>query len=247
MKTGQLQISIPVYNEAENILGVLKEIERDISAPHRINIIYDFDEDTTIPVVEKYIQEKQLDNIALVKNHYGKGALNAIKTGFEVASEGAILVVMADCSDDLKVVDSMVERINQGYDIICGSRYMKGGRQIGGPKFKGLLSRIAGTSLHLLIGIPTHDISNSFKMYRNSVVKEIKIESTGGFEIGMEILIKAFLKGRKISEVPSTWRDRMAGTSRFKLRKWLPKYIRWYAYAITGRLKKRNRSNSLIS
>lgn len=232
-----LQISIPVYNEADNILGVLEEIKSKVHTPHRINIIYDFDEDNTIPIVNKFIMDRKIPNIDLVKNRHGTGALNAIKTGFETAKDGVVLVAMADSSDDLAVVDTMFNRFSQGYDIVCGSRYMKGGKQIGGPRFKGLLSRIAGISLHLLTGVPTHDISNSFKMYRKDILNNVKIESSGGFEIGMEIVVKAFLKGYKITEVPSTWRHRSAGTSRFELRKWLPKYVRWYLYAVIGKLK----------
>jgi dolichol-phosphate mannosyltransferase len=109
---------------------------------------------------------------------------------------------------------------------------MKGGKQLGGPKFKGTLSRMAGLSLHYLTGIPTHDISNSFKMYTSRVIKSIQIESSGGFELGMEIVCKAFLAGFKITEVPSVWRDRSAGQSRFKLWKWLPHYLRWYFFTL---------------
>jgi len=83
-------------------------------------------------------------NVMLVKNKYGSGALNAIKTGFESIDDGIVLVVMADLSDDLGKVDEMFKKINEGYDIVCGSRYMKGGKQIGGLWFKKLLSRTAG-------------------------------------------------------------------------------------------------------
>ena len=149
-----------------------------------------------------------------------------------------MLVVMGDASDDLTVADAMLEKINQGYDLVCGSRYMKGGRQIGGPWFKKLLSRMAGISLHWLTGMPTHDISNSFKLYRKSVIDSIQIESTGGFEIGMEITVKAFLNGYRVTEVPSTWQDRSEGKSKFKLVAWLPKYIKWYIYAVAGNIKR---------
>jgi hypothetical protein len=115
---------------------------------------------------------------------------------------------------------------------------MKGGRHIGGPRLKKLFSRMAGVTLHLLTGIPTRDISNSFKMYRSSIIKSINIESRGGFEIGMEIVVKSYLKGYKITEVPSVWRDRVAGKSRFKLVKWAPEYLRWYFYALRGVIKK---------
>ena len=230
-----LNIVIPVYNEAENIKNTISEINQRVSTPHKIFIIYDFDEDNTLPVARNLM--KKQNNIELVKNKYGKGVLNAIKTGFENIKEGVILVVMADLSDDLSKVDEMFEKISEGYDIVCGSRYMKGGKQIGGPRFKKLLSRLAGVSLHYLTGIPTHDITNSFKMYTKKVLDDIKIESNGGFELGMEIVIKAFFKGYKITEVPCVWGDRSAGKSRFKLWEWLPKYIYWYLFAISGSLR----------
>ena len=236
MNSQIIWMTIPVYNEADNITSVLDEITSKVASPHHVNIVYDFDEDNTVTAVKIYIKEHESKNINLVKNHYGRGALNAIRTGFDVVADGVILVVMADSSDDLAVVDSMFERIAQGYDIVCGSRYMKGGKQIGGPMFKGFLSRMAGLSLHWLTGMPTHDPTNSFKMYRKNVIKNIKLESSGGFEIGIEIVVKAFLSGYKITEVPSTWRDRTAGQSRFNLRKWLPKYIKWYLYAVRHRL-----------
>lgn len=234
-----LDIIIPVYNEEENIVATLMEIEGKVTTPHRILIIYDFDEDNTIPVAQEYVKETGKGNIDLIKNYYGKGVLSAIKTGFEVAEGKVLLVVMADTSDDLSIVDEMFRKINQGYDIVCGSRYMKGGKQIGGPWLKKTLSRMAGVSLRLFTGIPTHDVTNSFKMYRKSVLKDMQIESDGGFEIGMEIVVKAYLKGCKITEIPSIWRDRIAGESRFKIAKWLPKYIHWYLVALKGRLKKR--------
>lgn len=226
-----LNIIIPVYNEGENILATLTEIKKKISVPVQITVVYDFDEDNTLPALQESIIQDR--NIRLVKNQFGRGALNAIKTGFNSVTEGIILVVMADSSDDLVAVDPMYQKIKDGADIVCGSRYMKGGRQIGGPWFKKLLSRMAGLSLFYLAGIPTHDATNSFKMYRKTVLEAFPIESNGGFELGMEIVIKAHLKGYKISEVPSTWRDRNAGESRFKLFQWLPKYLHWYFLALT--------------
>jgi len=226
-----LCIVIPVYNEGGNIRQTIREIEGKIRTPHDILVVYDFEEDDTLPAVREMIMEG-LSNMRLVRNKYGRGVLNAIKTGFESAGEGAVLVVMADLSDDLAVVDTMFKRMNEGSDIVCGSRYMKGGRQVGGPLFKKMLSRAAGVSLHYLAGLPTRDVTNSFKMYSKEVLDNIRIESGGGFELGMEIVVKAHFMGYKISEVPSTWQDRVAGESRFMLRKWLPKYLHWYFFAI---------------
>ena len=234
-----VNIVIPVYNEGENITNILSDIEAKISTEHHIFIVYDFDEDNTIPAVRKYIDRKSNVSVSLVKNKYGTGVLNAIKTGFGCANDGVILVTMADLSDDLGKVDEMFKKINEGYDIVCGSRYIKGGGQIGGSWFKKFLSRVAGVSLHYLTGIPTHDITNSFKMYTKKVLNEITIESNGGFELGMEIVLKAFAKNYKITEVPSIWCDRSAGKSRFRLWKWLPKYLHWYWYGIKNRFQAR--------
>lgn len=225
-----LDIVIPVYNEGENIGRTLAEIEEKVRTPHRIWIVYDFDEDNTLPAVRRW--NGPGETIRLARNRYGRGVLNAIRTGFDLVEDGAVLVVMADSSDDLAVADAMFAKVNEGYDIVCGSRYMQGGRQIGGPRLKKLLSRAAGISLRYLAGIPTHDVSNSFKMYTTRVLRSVQIESAGGFEIGMEILVKAHAQGSRIAEVPSTWRDRTTGESRFRLWKWLPSYLRWYWFAM---------------
>ena len=140
---------------------------------------------------------------------------------------------MADLSDDIDKIDQMYLMIKKGYDIICASRYMKGGRQIGGPFLKGLFSRLSGTSLYYL-GLPTHDPTNAFKMYRKSIFNTVEIESDGGFEYNLEIIVKAFKKGYKITEIPAVWRDRTEGKSKFELLKWLPKYLRWYWYFLIG-------------
>jgi len=232
-----LHIIIPVYNEGENIAKTLSEIDSKITTPHRILIVYDFDEDNTLPVVNEIARERNAENVFLVKNRYGRGLLNGLKTGFDSTKDGVVLVVMADSSDDMSIVDSMFEKINQGYDIVCGSRHMKGGKQIGGPRLKKLLSMMIGISLHLLTNIPTHDVTNSFKMYRKSVLNDVQVESSGGFEMSMEIAVKAFFEGYKIAEIPSTWQHRVAGKSNFKLLNWSLGYLRWYLYAVEGRFK----------
>lgn len=226
-----LSIVCPVYNEAENIENLFNEIHLKIKTPCEIIVIYDMDDDTTIPVIKR-ISNKYKSNIRLIKNSYGSGVLNAIKTGFDNARERAVLVLMADLSDDLGVVDEMYRLVNdEGYDVVCGSRYMKGGKQIGGPFIKKTMSRLAGLSLHFLTGINTHDPTNSFKMYSKDFIDSVRIESNGGFEVGIELVSKAFVMNKRITEIPSTWRDRISGESRFKLWGWLIKYLKWYFYA----------------
>lgn len=226
-----LDIVIPVYNEDKGILRLFEEIEREIKTPKHVMVVYDFDGDTTVPVVKEHQQDYSF-RIDLVLNMLGRGALNAIKMGMQTATEEMVLVMMADSSDRLNVVDKMCSLVTEGYDLVCGSRYMKDGKQYGGPVLKSLFSRLAGISLHILTRIPTHDCSNSFKLYRNSMLRAIEIESTGGFEIGLEILVKAYTRGYKIAEVPSEWFDREEGTSHFHMWRWMPKYLHWYFYCI---------------
>lgn len=231
----EISIVIPVYNEGENISIAIDKIEKEVTYPHLINIVYDFDDDTTIPVVNK-IQPNYQTKINLVRNKYGRGVLNAIKTGLETAESKFVIVTMADLSDPPSVINEMYKKAEEeNADIVCGSRYMKGGKQIGGPFVKSLMSKCAGLSLYYLAQIPTHDATNSFKLYRKTFLNNMQIESTGGFELGIELVVKAFINGYKICEVPTLWTDRVAGKSNFKLLEWLPSYLKWYFFAFKNR------------
>jgi len=227
-----ISIVVPVFNEAGNILKLFNQISNNISKIKETLIIYDFKEDNTLPVIDANIHQYRNLKIKLVKNDISPGVVNALKVGLNTAEGKYILVLMADLSDDLRIVNKMLEKLNNGCDIVCGSRYMKDGKQIGGNIFKKSLSRLAGISLHALTKIQTHDVTNNFKIYRKSILENIEIESKDGFEIAMEITIKAFKKGYKICEIPSTWQERSDGVSNFKLFKWLPSYIRWYFYCL---------------
>jgi len=224
---------MPVYNEGKVIETTIEQVEKAVKAPHELLIVYDMDEDTTVEPVKKL--HKKYPNVLLVKNIFGRGALNALKTGLEKARGDAVCIMMADLTDDSRVVNAMQEKFGEGYDIVAASRYMKGGHQVGGPFIKQILSRIAGISLHFLVGLPTHDATNSFKLYSKRFLNKTKIEADGGFELGLELTVKAFFSGYNIAEVPTTW-TYSAKESRFYLKKWLPKYLKWYFWAINKKL-----------
>jgi glycosyltransferase involved in cell wall biosynthesis len=228
-----LSLIVPVYNEAENFPALLAEIEHCIPPPFVLYVVYDFDEDTTVPVARKLAEDRPW--IRLIKNRQRRGVVSAIRTGFQEIGTGPALVIMADLSDDLWIVPRMLDLYRRGNRIVCPSRYMRGGRQVGGPHLKRFLSRAAGRSLRLLARFPTHDATNNFRLYDAALVNELGIESTGGFELALELTVKAFHRGVRIAEVPTTWRDRTAGESRFRLMKWLPKYLFWYFYALMPR------------
>ncbi len=233
MRDTTLHIIVPVFNEDKNFPKTYHAIREHLGPKPRIIVVYDFDEDTTVPVVRKLAEQD--DSLTLLRNTLGRGPANALRAGFNSVHSGPVLVVMADLSDDLKDAPMMMELYRKGADIVCGSRYMRGGHQIGGPFVKRTLSRLAGLSLHYVRGIPTHDITNNFKLYDSQLFRDVTIESEMGFSIAMEITVKAFLMGKKITEVPTTWRDRTEGEARFKLFKWLPQYLHWYFLAFRPR------------
>lgn len=228
-----LHIVVPVYNEAENF-PALRSALQTIRSPFEVFVIYDFDQDNTIPAVERAIEEGDR-RFHLVKNTVGPGVVGALQTGFKLASRGPVLVVMGDVSDDLDKVNQMISLYDQGYHLVAPSRYMPGGRVLGGAPLKRTLSKLAGLTLHWFRGLPTCDATNSFKLYDAEMLNALHLESRGGFEISLEITVKAFLAGYRITELPTIWRDRTQGESRFRLWRWLPHYLRWYFYAFRPR------------
>jgi glycosyltransferase involved in cell wall biosynthesis len=241
----QLSIVIPVYNEGANFTALWSEVTSLIKADFLAYVVYDFAEDDTLPAIKSVLENGET-RLRTIKNNRGSGVVGAIMTGFDTVPDGPVLVVMADLSDDLGQVDGMLDFYAQGSHIVAGSRYMKGGRLIGGPFFKQMLSRFAGTSLWWLRGLPTHDATNAFKIYDRAMVRSLNIQSRGGFELNLELTVKAFLAGYRIAEVPVTWRDRTAGESRFRLWSWLPRYLRWYLYAFRSISRTGNPDHSSV-
>ena len=235
----ELSIVLPVYNEGEAVEPVLRALSAAVRTPHELVVVYDFDEDTTVPVIERLRSE--IPGLRGLRNDLGRGVLNAMKAGIAGTAAPFVLISMADGSDEPHVVDPMVELARGGADVVSASRYMAGGRQIGGPPLKRLMSRAAGLTLHWFARVPTHDPTNNFKLYSRRFLDSIEIESRAGFELALELTVKATLAGRRVAEVPTTWRDRAAGQSNFKLRAWLPHYLRWYRVAMVGRFGARVR------
>jgi dolichol-phosphate mannosyltransferase len=228
---------MPVFNEGEAVVAILRRLATVVPASSEILVVYDFDEDTTVAPLRALATE--LPTVRPFRNDLGRGALNALKAGLAASTGTFVLVTMADGSDEPEAVPAMLELGRTGADVVAASRYVKGGRQIGGPRLKGLLSRAAGWSLHQFAGLAIHDPTSNFKLYRRSFLASTTIESRAGFEVALELSVKAYVGGYKLAEVPTTWRDRTAGKSNFKLRAWLPEYFRWYRYAFVYRLRRR--------
>jgi dolichol-phosphate mannosyltransferase len=232
----ELAIVLPVYNEGDAVEPVLRGLAARVETPHELVVVYDFDADTTVPVIHRL--ESEIPGLRGLRNELGRGVLNAMKAGIAGTDAPYVLITMADGSDEPDVVDALVTLARGGADVVAGSRYMQGGQQIGGPRLKRMLSRTAGLTLHWFAGVPTHDATSNFKLYSRRFLESVTIESTAGFELALELTVKATIEGRRVAELPTTWRDRTAGTSNFKLRKWLPNYLHWYFVAFRHRVRR---------
>ncbi len=233
----RFSLVVPVYNEGANIAAYCRAARDQLQGDYELIVAYDFDEDDTLPALAALPPNARPRVVRTVKNELGKGVRYAIEAGMRAALAPVVVVSMADLSDDFPKLAEMVERASRGAAVVCATRYSRGGKQVGGPMLKGLMSRTAGVSLHMLAGLPTTDPTNSFKAYRRDFLERTTIESTAGFCLGLELTVKAHFGGERVEEVPATWTDRVAGESRFKLMKWLPHYLEWYFWALKQRAR----------
>ncbi|GAB3247969.1 glycosyltransferase [Nocardioides dilutus] len=232
--TVSVSVVIPAFNEDEEIVPVLDRIFDAVHSECQVLVVVDFPEDTTVPVVEKYATEEP--RLRLGINDYGRGPANAIRWGIDNVTTPVVVVTMADGSDDPRQIDTLARLVDRGVVVAAASRYTAGGAQVGGPFLKGMMSRTAGRSLAVIARVGTRDATNSFKAYSTEFVREVGIHSRSGFEIGLELTAKARRLRRPVAEVPTIWLDRTVGESNFDLKKWLPKYLRWYRFAFGPQL-----------
>ncbi|GAA1864602.1 glycosyltransferase family 2 protein [Asanoa iriomotensis] len=230
----RVTVVIPVYNEGEAVVRCLDRILREVMLPAEILVVHDMPEDTTVPYARQIAERDP--RVRAVLNTYGPGPANAVRFGIDAARAPVAVVTMADGCDDPRQIDDLARLVDRGVVVAAASRYMPGGQQVGGPRFKRMASRWAGRSLRLLARVGTRDATNSFKAYDTAFVREVGIESRTGFEIGIELTAKATRLRLPVAEVPTIWLDRQLGESRFDLGRFLPSYLRWYFFAFGPRL-----------
>jgi dolichol-phosphate mannosyltransferase len=226
MPSYELSVVIPVYNEDENIIATIESLNQVIPVNHEIICVYDFEEDTTIPILRNLISK--FPQLQMIKNEVARGPSGAIRAGIQQSSAPQILVVMADACDDFSQIPHFLSLVKEKDGVVCPSRYCKGGKQLLNPSLKVWLPQTAGFLLKLLTGIPTYDPTNSFKLYSAKIFDEIELQSIVSFSVTLEIVTKAFLLGYQIIEVPTTWKDRTKGVSNFKLLPSIPAYLKWF-------------------
>lgn len=229
MASAELDIVIPVYNEEKNILKVLACLERNVRAPFRVLICYDFEEDSTLAAIRGHWQGRA--PVVYVRNR-GRGAHAAVRAGFDASEAQCVLVWPADDDYNGSIVDAMVQLAQDGCDIVCASRFIPGGTMQGCPWLKAALVRTAAFTLYHLARVPTRDATNGLRLFSRRALSRIPIESTEGFTFSLELLAKVHRLGWKVGEVPARWFERSAGGSRFRVVRWIPAYLRWYLYCL---------------
>jgi dolichol-phosphate mannosyltransferase len=221
-----IDIVIPVYNEGENIISLLKAFDREVYSPIRVLICYDHDDDTTLAAINKI--NSRFD-IVPVKNT-GRFAHGAVLTGFRYSTAPAVISYMADDDYNASLIDKMIELFWHGNDVVCPSRFVPGGCMVGCPWLKDFLVRAVSFTLYHFGRLPSHDATNAFRLFSSRSRNSVKIESTKGFSYSLELLAKAHRSGLKVAEIPAQWFERAQGKSRFQALNWASAYLRWYFY-----------------
>lgn len=238
-----LDIIIPVYNEAENIIDVLESLRANVKTSFRVLICFDHAEDTTFEALKHY-KAASMD-ITPVKNR-GQGIHSAVVTGFYASTAPMVLVFPADDKENAGIIDTMVRKCAEGYEVVAPSRFMVGGCMRGCPWLKAFLVRTAAFTLYYFAIVPTHDATNGFRLFSRRVLETLAIESSEGGTYSIELLTKCHRLGWAIAEVPAVWFERSTGQSRFRLLKWVPAYVRWYIYAFATTYLRRGPQTVLL-
>lgn len=230
----RVSIVIPVYDEGEAIVPCLDRILAGVTLGCEVIVVYDDERDSTVGPLRRYAAADP--RVLPTLNTYGRGPARAIRYGVDHASAPVTVITMADGSDDAEQIDELVKLVERGVVIAAASRYMSGGQQIGGPFLKSRMSHIAGLTLYYLANVGTRDATNSFKAYDTAFLRDVGVESDGGFEIGIELVAKARRLRLPVAELPTIWIERSHGTSSFQIARWLGRYLRWYLFAFGPRL-----------
>jgi len=225
----KLDIIIPVYNEDENIVRLLKALEDEIICNFRVLICYDSESDKTL----KYLQNNNVINkeILLIKNPK-QGPNSAIIEGINTSKAEIILIYMADDFENVKLINNMVNLVERGNDLVIPSRFITGGNMVGAKKIKKMITIVGSYLIYYFALLPFKDCTNAFKMFSAGLKNKIKLDSTTGFTFALELTAKSYLLNFKIIEIPSIWTEATNRKSNFKVFKWLPYYIYWLLFSM---------------
>ena len=230
----ELDIIIPIYKEGNNIKLLLENFHKKLKVKYKVIICYDFENESGLKFLPKNDEK-----LILVKNS-GKGPNEAIKSGFDVSNNKFVVVYMSDDFENIELPNKMYDLINNGYDLVIPSRYVKNGEFIDAKFYKKMITNFGSFLMYFICGIPYRDCTNAFKMFNRKILDKINLESKVGFTFALELTVKAHLNNCKIREIPCTWKELPNRKSNFKVFRWLPYYVYWVFYALAYRFKPNN-------
>jgi dolichol-phosphate mannosyltransferase len=221
-----LSVVIPARDEEGCIASTLEHLHLELQmniVPHEIIVVDDGSTDKTIRILKDECQK--FSELKIVQNSGMHGFGRAIVHGLNNISGDAVVIMMADESDDPRDVVRYWKKLNEGYDCVFGSRFANGGGVIDYPKLKLLLNRLANLFIKFLFRHGLNDTTNAFKAYRKTVIDGIRPILSPHFNITVELPLKAVVRGYSYATIPITWRNRRTGAAKLKIKEMGSRYL----------------------
>src|SRR6476469_7008921 len=221
-----LSVVIPARNEEGCLASTVEHLYTELrlhNVTHEIIVVDDGSTDATWTVVESL--KAPIPSLRPVQSLSSHGFGRAVVCGFDHMAGEAVVVMMADESDDCRDVVRYWKKLNEGYDCVFGSRFIRSGGVIDYPKIKLLLNRLANYFLKVLFRIKLNDTTNAFKAYRKEVIEGCQPLIAPHFNITVEIPLKAIVRGYSWTTIPITWRNRRVGSSKLKIKEMGSRYL----------------------
>jgi len=227
----KLSVIIPGRDEAENLPNCLKEIVEVLDREkirYEVLVIDDGSTDNTHECVTNII--KKYPYVRYIKNNAENGFGRAVRLGLEEFTGDAVAIMMADRSDSPTDLVQYWKVLQEGYECAFGSRFIKGSRVYNYPLLKLLANRIVNTVIRYGFRIETNDVTNAFKMYKREVIEGCKPLISPHFNLTVELPLKAIVRGYTWRVIPISWRNRVIGIAKLKLREMGSRYFFIIAY-----------------
>ena len=221
-----LSVVIPARNEAGCIASTVEHLHVELrihGVPHEVIVVDDGSSDHTWSILEEL--RDRICELKPVRNLGEHGFSRAIICGLARMSGDAVVVMMADESDDCRDVVRYWQKLNEGFDCVFGSRFLRGGGVIDYPWFKLQVNRLANNFLRLLFNIPLNDTTNAFKAYRRTVIEGCQPLIAPHFNLTVEIPLKAIVRGYSWTVIPITWCNRRSGEAKLKIKEMGSRYL----------------------
>lgn len=219
-------IVIPVHNEEDSVeltVRELVEVLRAAAIPYEIVLVNDNSSDRTPEIAEELAEEDPA--IRVVHRPPPNGFGRAVRDGLAAATGEAICIVMGDQSDDPEDVVRYYHKLQEGWDCVFGSRFIRGAVVKDYPCLKLIINRLANWFVRVLFRVPYNDLTNAFKAYRRYVIEAVQPLTAQHFNITLEIPLKAINRGFTFATIPINWYGREAGVSKLKFREMGRKYL----------------------